>query len=74
MYLVTSDPGNYDVDFSKHAIPCQNLQSAEKEATRYAAYYGRAHIYRLEKIKVAVGDTPCQSYKNNEKGEILPCD
>jgi hypothetical protein len=73
MYLVCSDPSNYDNDFTKNICVCHNKTNAEELARKYSAQYDRAYIYRLEKYLVPIEPVKTQAYSMNDKGEILPC-
>ena len=74
MFLVSSNPNNYDDNFQTSVSYAPTKAEADALAKEKATRYGRGYIFKLEKFLVPTGDVPTQAYSLNDKGEVLPCD
>lgn len=74
MYLISSNPSNFDIDFTKTIESANDPITAAVIAKKCAAKYGRGYIFKLEKFLVPTGELPVQAYNINDKGEVIPCD
>jgi hypothetical protein len=74
MYLVTSDPADFEHNWKDLAGLLTTPTNARTYANKLAGHGCRIHIYKLETIIMPIGDTPVQAYKMKDNGDILPCD
>jgi hypothetical protein len=73
MYLICSDPNNYENDYTKNICYAPTKNHAEEIARKMSAQYDRAYIFKLDKYLVPIAPIQTQAYSMNDKGEILPC-
>ena len=73
MYLISSDPNNYDVDYTTTVRYVDSLPAAKKHARQLVGKYGKVFIWKMSEYHVQIEEPKTQAYTVNDKGEIIPC-
>ena len=72
MYLISSDPNNYDVDYTTTVRYVDSLTAAKKLARQFVGKYGKVFIWKMHEYHVQIEEPKTQAYTVNDKGEIIP--
>jgi hypothetical protein len=73
MFLISSDPNNFDVDYTTTICYADSLPAAKKKARQLVGKHGKIFIWKMQEFHIQVEEPKTQAYIVNDKGEVIPC-